>query len=231
MFDFPTDIPDLDAVPAEYQPLYEEGDGSYSLLPALAARMENPNSDADRQSLKDEHLALTGELEAYRAISSEPGLLAKKVGDWEQAIDESRVLLEQKDRDLSDLLQASDGYMVASAASLAISDAKGSVPLLLPHLQSVLTVVEEDGKRIIEVTEKAGARRLRENGDAFSVTDLVAEMKGSSLFARAFDSDDITGGGMASSGDTSRQTNISRYDQSALNNRLEEIAAGKISVS
>lgn len=207
MFDFPKTVTELADVPPQFQGLYEEQEESFTLTEALSEKLVGKPIDP----------AVTEELEAYRALGGAPDKLKEK--------------LEEKDRVYADLLKSSDQHMMDLAASTAINEAKGNVPLLLPHVRSVLNVAEEAGKRVIQVLKNEGEVRLKENGQSFSLIDLLAEMKETSIFSRAFDGIEISGGGMSPSVGRTVPSKISRHDQSALNARLEEIAAGKISVS
>ncbi len=207
MFDFPQTVTEIEDVPPQFQGLYEEKEEVFTLIEALSDKFTGTPSDSATQE----------ELEAYRALGEAPQGLKKK--------------LEEKDQAYADLLKFSDLQLMDLAASTAITEAKGNVPLLLPHVRSALNVAEEAGKRVVQVLKKEGELRLKENGQSFSVSDLLAEMKETSIFVRAFESMEKSGGGMSPSTGQTVPTKISRQDQSALNARLEEIAAGKVSVS
>lgn len=151
--------------------------------------------------------------------------------ELQSQLEEANNLLSSKDQEISGLMQSADQSHIDAIASQNIAQEKGSVPLLLPHLRARLKVVSDAGKRILQVIEENGNPRRQENGAAFSVKDLVSEMKASPSFSRAFEGPEISGGGMTGSAGGTANTTVSRNDQSALNARLEEIAAGKISVS
>lgn len=165
-----------------------------------------------------------------------PDLATKFAGTAEQEdlqsrLEEANTQLASKDQEISDLMQSADQSHIDAIASQNIAQEKGSVPLLLPHLRARLKVVSDAGKRILQVIEENGTPRRQENGSAFSVKDLVSEMKACPSFSRAFEGPEISGGGMTGSAGGTTNTTVSRNDQSALNARLEEIAAGKISVT
>lgn len=207
MFDFPQTVTELEDVPTQFQGLYEEKEDVFTLIEALSEKLAGKTDDP----------AITEELEAYRALGDAPESLREK--------------LQEKDHAYADLLKSSDLQLMDLAASTAISEAKGNVPLLLPHVRSALNVAEKAGKRVVQVFKKEGDLRLKENGQSFSVSDLIAEMKETSIFSRAFEGIEISGGGMSPSAGQTVPSKINRQDQSALNARFEEIAAGKVSVS
>jgi hypothetical protein len=101
-----------------------------------------------------------------------------------------------KDRE-GHLTRTVEGLMVDQVATAALAEAKGSVELLLPHVQRHTRVKEIDGKFKVEVVDAEGNARIA-NGkaDPMTIKDLVAEMKASETFGRAFDASGQTGSGM-----------------------------------
>lgn len=209
MFDFPDTVPDLETVPEPFRPLYQQAGGDFALIPALNRQQVTADFTAQIDGLKTTQEKLQGELAAFQQLAPTPDELTGQ---------------------LTDLRQRGDGYFKESVAATAIAQAKGSIPLLLPHLQDNLQVTENAGEIFLQVIMD-GKPRLRDSGEAFTVNDLLGEMKTSPTFARAFDGGGIAGGGMGASPAGSAPSKISRFDQSALNARLEDIAAGKISVT
>ena len=91
---------------------------------------------------------------------------------------------------------AVDGLTRKQTATLAIAEAKGAVELLLPHVLKHTKVKEtDDGEFETEVVDAAGALRFNAKGEPMTVRELVAEMRGSEAFARAFDGDGQSGSG------------------------------------
>ena len=95
------------------------------------------------------------------------------------------------------LTGAVDGLTRKQQATAAIADAKGAVELLLPHVLAHTKVKEtEAGDFIIEVVDAAGDVRIgNTKGEPMTVKELVAEMRGSESFSRAFDGDGQSGSG------------------------------------
>lgn len=231
MFDFPVEIEDLSKVPAEYQSLYEQENDQFKLLDILRDKISNTEISQELEELQAVHTSLSDQLAAYEAIAETPQTLAEKMAQLENDAVENVSALSKKDNEITALTLRNDAYLIDTVATEAIRDAKGDVPLLLPHLRAAVQVVARDGERFLQVNHGAGERPIKENGHEFNVVDLVQEMKSSPVFSRAFDGDIISGGGMSPSGTGARITAVSRNDHSAVNSRLEEIAAGKITVS
>lgn len=105
---------------------------------------------------------------------------------------------EVKTRDgrIGQLTKTVESLLIDQAATVALVEAKGSVELLLPHVQRH-TRVREDGDRfVVEVVDKDGNARIgNSKGDAMTIADLVQEMRKSEAFGRAFDGSGQSGSG------------------------------------
>ncbi len=89
-----------------------------------------------------------------------------------------------------------DSLLVDSVAKSAIAEEKGSIELLLPHIQRATRVVEDGEDFKVEVIGKDGNVRIGDSkGQPMTIEELVAEMKASDTFGRAFEGDGTTGGG------------------------------------
>jgi hypothetical protein len=117
----------------------------------------------------------------------------KRIGEVTQA----------KDKELQTMQTALQQHMVSDAATRAITAAKGSAELLLPHIERHCKVVQNgeraDGtpKYEVAVLDQDGDIRTNGRGDNMTVEDLVEEMKQSEKFGRAFDSETPSGTGAA----------------------------------
>lgn len=101
---------------------------------------------------------------------------------------------ETKDKEISERDAALASHLISSVAVAALTEHKGSVELLLPHVQSHAEVVREDnGEYSVRIKDGAGSWRMNSAGGWMGVAELVAEMKTNSAFARAFDSE-VKGG-------------------------------------
>lgn len=125
------------------------------------------------------------------------------------------------------MLSTLNNHMVVGDAKAAIAEAKGSVPLLLPLIQSQCVVVpDEDGDYVVRVKDPDGTYRLDAAGNPLSIKGLVAEMKTKEEFARAFESESRGGTGSIP-GSTSRpqQTQRSAQGQGEMS-AVDKIKAG-----
>lgn len=113
-----------------------------------------------------------------------------------QLVEKHGAELSQREQRIQFLSGAVDNYLRRQEAVAAIAEAKGSVDLLLPHVLGHTRTVEEDGKFRLEVVDKDGNPRIADGkGTPMDLTGLVAEMRSSDTFARAFDGDGHTGTG------------------------------------
>lgn len=105
--------------------------------------------------------------------------------------------LVQRDERIGKLTGAMDKLVRQSAAVAAIAAAKGSVDLLLPHvLANTRTKEADDGEFSVEVIDGKGNVRIGDaKGGAMTLEGLVAEMRQSDTYSRAFDGDGHTGSG------------------------------------
>jgi hypothetical protein len=68
-------------------------------------------------------------------------------------------------------------------------------------------VVERNGQLIVEVTDGEQAR-TKTNGDLFTLTDLVEQMRHDPIYARAFEADGTRGTGSNGSGGSGTQGSL-----------------------
>lgn len=103
----------------------------------------------------------------------------------------------QRDERIKALTGAVDGLTRKQQATTAIAELKGSVELLLPHVLAHTRVKEtEAGDFVVEVVDAAGNVRIADSkGTPMDIKGLVAEMRQSDTFARAFDGDGHSGTG------------------------------------
>ena len=113
--------------------------------------------------------------------------LAKINTEWEGRFSE---LGASKDAELGEMRGALEKHLISDAATRALAEAKGSVDLLLPHVQRQCKVVRaSDGNYSVTVLDEQGDSRFDSAGGLFGVNDLVAEMKTQDKFGRAFESE------------------------------------------
>jgi hypothetical protein len=114
-----------------------------------------------------------------------------------QLLEQHTKEVEAKDARIAKLTGAVDGLTRKQQATVALAEAKGSVELLLPHVLAHTRVKEtEAGDFVVEVVDAAGNARIADaKGSPMDIKGLVAEMRQSETFARAFDGDGHSGSG------------------------------------
>lgn len=137
-----------------------------------------------------------------------------------------RIVTETKDGELEAMRGALSKHLISDAASQALAEHKGSMDLLLPHVQSACRVVKkENGDYSVTVLDAQGDSRFNSDGGLMGVSGLVAEMKTQDKFARAFDSETQSGSGVTP-GSMSRQTIMSQGSQTRELSPIEKIRVG-----
>lgn len=145
------------------------------------------------------------ELEAIKAI--DPTKEADKIANTKFEAAKAQLLekhtgevtgLNDRIKHLSGTVES---LLVDQVATAALAEAKGSVDLLLPHVQRHTRVKEEDGRFKVEVVDADGNSRIADaKGTPMGIKDLIAEMKASETFGRAFDASGNSGSGMTPGG-------------------------------
>lgn len=113
--------------------------------------------------------------------------LDKINNDWQTRMAELEAAknVEIKERD-----GALHQHLISDAATRALADSKGSIDLLLPHVQRQCKVFRtDDGKYTVQVMDEQGDARFDGQGGMMTVNSLVTEMKTLDKFGRAFDSE------------------------------------------
>lgn len=138
--------------------------------------------------------------EEFQAI--DPAKEADKIADTkfnaakDQLVKKHGDEIKTREDRIARLTGAVDGLTRKQQATAAIADAKGAVELLLPHVLSHTKVKETDaGEFMTQVVDAAGEVRFNSAGEPMTVKELVAEMRGSESFSRAFDGDGQSGSG------------------------------------
>jgi hypothetical protein len=105
--------------------------------------------------------------------------------------------LQTRDGKIGKLTKTVENLLIDQAATAALAEAKGSVDLLLPHVQRHTRVREnDDGSFVVEVVDKAGNARIGNGrGDPMTIKELVQEMRQSDAFGRAFEGSGQSGSG------------------------------------
>lgn len=124
--------------------------------------------------------------------------LDKVNADWKRRYDEG---IAGKDQEILGKDRSISMYLIDQKATSALAENKGSVDLLMPHIQKQCQVVVDgeniDGSRnyVTRVVDTEGNHRTDGKGGFMTVENLVTEMKTQDSFARAFESETPSGGG------------------------------------
>lgn len=129
------------------------------------------------------------------------------------------------------LRAALEKRLVESEAAAAVMAAKGVPELLLPIVTPLLAVEEMDGGFVVRVLGEDGQPRLNATGAPMTVLELVAEMRRSDVFGRAFEGRGISGSGAPPTGIGGGAGTISLSDPAALGRHLVDIASGRMRVT
>jgi len=126
--------------------------------------------------------------------------------------------------------------LITQAATEALLSEKGSVQLLLPHVEKNVRLKQNEtsGEYVVEVVNEQGLQRVGDSqGNPMTIPQFVAEMKKNDEFARAFEGTGQTGTGAgdatpagtpAPSGAILR---IPRSNQDMMNQNVDKIASGE----
>lgn len=211
----------IDQAPEAFRSEYTEKDGKFLLsveavggyaledvsgLKSALGKERTTREGLEKQVVKfkdldpDKALAALTELEELKKL--DPASEADKIANTKFEAAKSQLLDKHQGeiKGLSDrngfLSGTIDGLVREQRATAAIANAKGSVDLLLPHVLKNTRTVEKDGKFAVEVIDAAGNIRIADGqGNAMTIDDLVAEMRKTETYARAFDGDGHTGSG------------------------------------
>lgn len=116
----------------------------------------------------------------------------------------TKQLIEKHTAELTGATTRAESYLgqvrallIDNVATAALAEHKGSVELLLPHVQRHTRLKEtDDGKFVVEVVDKDGNPRIGDSkGTPMTVGQLVAEMKASDAYGRAFEGTGASGSG------------------------------------
>ncbi|MGL5004680.1 MAG: hypothetical protein ACRDAM_17205 [Casimicrobium sp.] len=212
------EVDSLDTIPEASRSLYVEKDGRFrldlegyedpvGLKSALQKEREAAKTAAQQakawQSLGKTPEEIAALVEASKKAEEEKAL---KGGEWEKLKEQMKKQqqeeLTKKDQQLSAKDKALTRHLVDAQAVAELATAKGSTALLLPHIRSMVKVIEEEGDYVVRVVDAAGNPRVNGKGEFLTIKDLVSEMRQSDDYSRAFEPTGTTGSGVSGSGAT-----------------------------
>jgi hypothetical protein len=216
-------VENLDGLSAEIVKEYKKGDdGKYRLDVIAVDGLELAEVSKLQSALSKERENARAALERVRAFEDIDPVKARdalqKVGEmanWtpeqkvKEQIDAVRTQLldahgkekTKLDERLTRLNEQLESAMITSVATQAIAEQKGSIKLLMPHVERQTRLREIDGKFVVEVIGADGNPRLvGSQGTAMTISELVAEMKTQNDFASAFEGTNASGSGATGGG-------------------------------
>jgi hypothetical protein len=201
-------IDKLEDVAEELRGLYSEKDGKFHLdvdgiedtggLKRALQAERKAREDLDKKIKKWEALGKTDEeiAELIRKLDEDEHKDAEKKGEWEklraQMNEKHAKELAKRDEQISALRGRLNAELVDAKATSAIAAQKGVPDLLLPHVQRHVKVDENFN---VLVVDAKGDPRVNGKGEPLSISELVAEMKSTETYGRAFEGTGHSGGG------------------------------------
>ena len=214
---FETVLDTLDGLAPQYASLYSKSDdGKFKLDDAVNKRIVEIGGLSSALD-KERKLNKTAkeQLEAWQKLNlgATPEEVLAKVNELTEAAttgaegktnwDKMRADLEKghttalaaKDGEVAKMRTTLERHLIDKEAVTAIASAKGVPDLLLPHIQKQVKVFPDGDGYVVRVLDKEGDPRGDGKGGYMTIPDLVAELKASSTFGRAFEGTGNSGGG------------------------------------
>lgn len=149
-----------------------------------------PGEEGDLADVLKDHITdLTDKVKGGKQIKID---LDKVKKEYQAKQDEA---IGAKDAEITELRGDLHATKVSDVATAAITAAKGSVELLKPIVERACKVIKEEGRYVVRVVDSQGDFRSDGSGGWMGVKELVAELKSSENYARAFDSETPSGSG------------------------------------
>lgn len=144
-----------------------------------------------------ELIAKTAELETTQATKSGDVERIKQqlTAQFERDLKKRDVEITSAKERAGYLAQQLESHLIDASATAAIAAHKGTPELLLPIVRKRVKVIEEDGRFDVQVLDSKGNQAEKANGDPWTISDLVADLKASEIYGRAFESTGAMGSG------------------------------------
>lgn len=212
----------LDDVPEGVRDFYEESDEGYRLAVEGVEFPEEVKGlksalQKERDARKKEERRLA-ELREQIPEDFDPGRWeelteaekkrerekAEKKGEYEKVIAQKEEFwqekLEEEKQARQTVEQQLEQHIVDGAIMAAASEHDAWAHLLPDYAKRFVQVKEVDGKRVPVVVDEDGDRRLNNEGDTMSISELVAWMKEEERYQPLFKPSGASGGGAAAGG-------------------------------
>lgn len=150
---------------------------------------------------------------------------------------EMQTKLDEANKSLQTVTSQLEAELIDARATKAISDAKGKVGLMLPHVKGRMKMAKDaNGRYVVQVLDKSGNPAYSAksgNGDPMPLAELLESFKTDPDFTSAFEASGSSGSGAGGPGAGAGANGVKYIrasDQDALNANLEGIAAGTVVV-
>jgi len=209
----------LEGVHEAYRDLYEQGeDGKFRLKLEDAESLVDVSGlksalDKERKRARDFEKKLSElggvDAEEYRRLKEEAEARerekAEKAGEWDKLkaklAEKHQSEIETARRELDGMRKTLESHLVDAEAARAVAAARGVPDLLLPHVKSRVRVFEENGAYVVRAVDGKGEPRLKDaDGNYLGIADVVAELRDSEVFGRAFEASGASGAGSKGGG-------------------------------
>ncbi|MCC0013678.1 MAG: hypothetical protein H6877_10210 [Rhodobiaceae bacterium] len=198
----------LDDVPEALRGEYVEKDGKFHL--GVDGLEDTGGLKTALQKERADRAAYEKQVKAWQGLGKTPDEIkdllaaqeqaelnkAEKAGEWDklkaQMNEKHEAALRGKDETISAMRARLNAELVDAKAVAAIAAAKGVPELLLPHVQRHVKVDDEFN---VQVVDAKGDPRVGAKGEPLTIADLVAEMRQSEVFGRAFEGSGQSGSG------------------------------------
>lgn len=214
-------VENLDGVPEAARGFYKQADGGFVLdvepvngfaledvtgLKTALGKERSTRERLERDVVKFKDIDPDKAREALARLDElsklDPAKEADKIANTKFEAAKAQLLqrhegeIAEREKRIGHLTKAVEELMVDAVATQALAEAKGSVELLLPHVRSHTRVKEADGKFVVEVVDRDGNARIADaKGTLMDIKGLVAEMRASDVFGRAFEASGNSGSG------------------------------------
>lgn len=205
----------IEEVPEKHRDLYKERNGKWYLeaednddmaeVRSALEKERTKNTELGRQIKKWEKAGKTPEeimslLEGNADMDAAVDKARKEVEDkhsktLEQVNKKHEQELSKRDQKVQRLTTKLHDSLVAGPASQAIAKHKGVASLLMPHIRQRVKVVEEGDEFHVRIVDAKGEPRVNDKGAFLGLDDLVAEMRETEDFGRAFEGTSAGGSG------------------------------------
>lgn len=221
-FEFPVTVPSLEEVPEGFRGLYvqtnkDDAAGGFSFHEDFSAHTSGLRKalDTERGSVRTS----TEAMKNWKVLGETPKTVQDRIDALQKQVTEGKdgsvdwdklkadlntahgKAIGAKDVEIGQMLISLSSHLIDGEATRAITEAKGSVNLLLPHIKSATKVIKSpEGKYVVQVVDAAGDPRGNTVGGFMNIKDLVSEMQTQKDFLRAFDPSETTGSGTLPAG-------------------------------